>query len=144
MRYRYLFGWAGGLLMLFLAYDIFLAGSLLAVDGYYQYGLFGGLLMAATVLISAAGQHRWAARWPDCKPSAFSLGTAFPEIRESLSHPAFLVLLAASATAYTTQGIPFSLSTYIYLFIWRFPPQAFMPSPYIARASCREKVCQYV
>src|SRR3546814_15680479 len=25
MRYRYLFGWAGGLLMLFLAYDVFLA-----------------------------------------------------------------------------------------------------------------------
>src|SRR3546814_18670593 len=109
MRYRYLFGWAGGLLMLFLAYDIFLAGSLLAVDGYYQYGLFGGLLMAATVLISAAGQHRWAARWPDCKPSAFSLGTAFREIRESLSHPAFLVLLAAGAIAYTSQGITFSI-----------------------------------
>src|SRR3546814_11245274 len=73
MRYRYLFGWAGGLLMLFLAYDIFLAGSLLAVDGYYQYGLFGGLLMAATVLISAAGRHRWAARWTDCKPDRKSV-----------------------------------------------------------------------
>src|SRR3546814_1400856 len=97
MRYRYLFGWAGGLLMLFLAYDVFLAKSLLAVEGYYQYGLFGGLLMAATVLISAAGQHRWAARWPDRRPSAFSLGTAFREIRESLTHPAFLVLIAAGA-----------------------------------------------
>jgi MFS family permease len=60
MRYRYLFGWAGGLLMLFLAYDVFLAKSLLQVEGYYQYGLVGGLLMAATVLISAAQpRHRF-------------------------------------------------------------------------------------
>ena len=135
MRYRYLFGWAGGLLMLFLAYDVFLAKSLLAVEGYYQYGLFGGLLMAATVLISAAGQHRWAARWPDRKPSAFSIGTAFREIRESLTHPAFLVLLAAGAIAYTSQGITFSISNYLYLFIWRFSPGAFMIYPWVLFAS---------
>ena len=135
MRYRYLFGWAGGLLMLFLAYDVFLAGSMLKVDGYYQYGLFGGLLMAATVLISAAGQHRWAARWPDRQPSAFSIGTAFREIRESLSHPAFLVLLAAGAIAYTSQGITFSISNYLYLFIWRFTPEAFMLYPWVLFAS---------
>src|SRR3546814_3258120 len=104
MRYRYLFGWAGGLLMLFLAYDVFLAKSLLAVEGYYQYGLFGGLLMAATVLISAAGQHRWAAPWPDRRPPAFSLGTAFRAIRDSLTHPPFLALLPAGAIAPTNQG----------------------------------------
>ncbi len=135
MRYRYLFGWAGGLLMLFLAYDIFLAKSLLAVDGYYQYGLFGGLLMAATVLVSAAGQHRWAARWPDRKPSALSPATAVREIREALTHPAFLILLAAGAIAYTSQGITFSISNYLYLFIWRFSPEAFMIYPWVLFAS---------
>src|SRR3546814_6573302 len=67
--------------------------------------MIGGQLMAATVIISAAGQHRWAERWHDRRPSAFSLGTAFREIRESLTHPAFLVLLAAGAIAYTSQGI---------------------------------------
>src|SRR3546814_19575625 len=92
MRYRYLFGWAGGLLMLFLAYDVFLAKSLLAVEGYYQYGLLGGLLLEATVLISAAGEHRWAERWPDLRPSAFSHGPAFSELLESLPHPAVRVL----------------------------------------------------
>src|SRR3546814_18773654 len=91
--------------------------------------------MAATVLISAAGQHRWAARWPDRRPSAFSLGTAFREIRESLTHPAFLVLLAAGAIAYTSQGITFSISNYLYLFIWRFPPEAFMLYPWVLFAS---------
>src|SRR3546814_14376637 len=97
--------------MLFLAYDVFLAKSLLAVEGYYQYGLFGGLLMAATVLISAAGQHRWAARWPDRRPSALSLGPAFREIRESLPHPPFLVLLAAVATGSTSPRKLIPLST---------------------------------
>src|SRR3546814_18175970 len=87
--------------------------------------------MAATVLISAAGQHRWAARWPDRRPSAFSLGTAFREIRESLTHPAFLVLLAAGAIAYTSPGIPFSISNYPYLFIWRFSPLAFILYPWV-------------
>jgi GPH family glycoside/pentoside/hexuronide:cation symporter len=135
MRYRYLFGWAGGLLMLFLAYDLFLAKSLLAVEGYYQYGLFGGLLMAATVLISAAGQHRWAARWPDRKPSALSPVTAFREIREALTHPAFLILLAAGAIAYTSQGVTFSISNYLYLFIWKFSPVAFKIYPWVLFAS---------
>lgn len=135
MRYRYLFGWAGGLLMLFLAYDVFLAKSLLQVEGYYQYGLFGGLLMAVTVLVSAAGQHRWAARWPERKPSALRIGTAFREIREALSHPAFLVLLAAGAIAYTSQGVTFSISNYLYIFIWRFSPGAFMLYPWVLFAS---------
>ncbi|HMN54041.1 MAG TPA: MFS transporter [Sphingopyxis sp.] len=135
MRYRYLFGWAGGLLMLFLAYDLFLAKSLLAVEGYYQYGLFGGLLMAATGLISAAGQHRWAARWPDRKPSALSPVTAFREIREALTHPAFLILLAAGAIAYTSQGVTFSISNYLYLFIWKFSPVAFKIYPWVLFAS---------
>src|SRR3546814_19403403 len=96
--------------------------------------------MAATVLISAAGQHRVAARWPDRRPSAFSLGTAFREIRESLTHPAFLVLLAAGAIAYTSQGITFSISNYLYLFIWRFSPEAFMIYPWVLFASVVGKI----
>src|SRR3546814_18049762 len=91
--------------------------------------------MAAKGLILAAGQHRWAARGPDCMPSACSLGTACREVRESLSHPAFMVLLAAGAIAYTSQGITFSISNYLYLFIWRFPPEAFMLYPWVLFAS---------
>lgn len=131
MRFRYLFGWAGGLLMLFLAYGVFLVpdaehkvGQLNPV-GYWKYGLFGGLLIAAAVLLSAAAQHRWAAKLPDRKPEPFSLGAAFSEIREAFSHPAFLVLFFAGALAYTSQGITFSIANYLYLYVWRFSQGAF-------------------
>ena len=79
MRFRFLFGWAGGLLMLFLAYSVFLvpesgaAVGQLNPAGYWRYGLFGGGLMAIAVLISAAGQHRAIARFPDHRPGPSSL-----------------------------------------------------------------------
>lgn len=131
MRFRFLFGWAGGLLMLFLAYDVFLADGLLEPAGYLAYGVTGAILMAGAVLISALAQHRWAARLPERAPGAFSLRGAFSEIRESLSHPAFLVLLAAGALAYTSQGVTFSIANYLYLFIWRFDAGAFAVYPWL-------------
>ena len=135
MRFRYLFGWAGGLLMLFLAYGVFLVpdaehkvGQLNPV-GYWQYGLFGGVLMAAAVLISARAQHNWVARFPDKKPGPFSLRSAFDEIWAAFSHPAFLVLFFAGALAYTSQGITFSIANYLYLYVWRFSQGAFQLYP---------------
>lgn len=131
MRFRFLFGWAGGLLMLFLAYDVFLADGLLEPEGYLAYGVTGAIIMSAAVLFSAAAQHRWATGLPEVVPGKFSLSGAFGEIRESLGHPAFLILLAAGALAYTSQGVTFSIANYLYLFIWRFTPIAFTFYPWI-------------
>jgi len=131
MRFRFLFGWAGGLLMLFLAYDVFLADGLLEPEGYLAYGVTGAILMAAAVLISAFAQHRWAAGLPERAPGKFSLSGAFSEIRESLSHPAFLILLAAGMLAYTSQGVTFSIANYLYLYIWRFSTGAFTVYPWL-------------
>lgn len=135
MRFRFLFGWAGGLLMLFLAYDVFLADGLLEADGYLAYGVTGAIIMAAAVFFSALGQHPVASGLPEVEPDKFSLGSAFSEIRESLSHPAFLILLAAGALAYTSQGVTFSIANYLYLFIWRFTPVAFTFYPWVLFAS---------
>ena len=135
MRFRFLFGWAGGLLMLFLAYDVFLADGMLEAEGYYQYGIAGAVLMAGSVLVSAFAQHRYATGLPDRRPERMSLKNAFGEIAESLSHPAFLVLLAAGAFAYTSQGITFSIANYLYLFIWKFDAFAFRLYPFVLFAS---------
>ena len=135
MRYRYLFGWGGGLLIMFLAYNVFLSGGMLNPAGYQHYGLAGALLMAAAVLVSAFGQHRYAAGLPAVRPAPFSLRTAFAEITESLSHPAFLILLVAGGLAYTSQGITFSVSNYLYLFVWRFSEGAFQIYPFVLFAS---------
>jgi glycoside/pentoside/hexuronide:cation symporter, GPH family len=126
MRYRYLFGWGGGLLIMFLAYDVFMAGGLLKPEGYRAYGLAGALLMLAAVLASALAQHRYASGLPTVKPSPQSLRGAFGEIVECFSHRAFLILLAAGALAYTSQGVTFSIANYLYLFIWRMPETTFV------------------
>ena len=59
-RYRYLSGWAGGLLMMVLAYTVFMPGpeGLLQQDGYIVFGIFGAILMAVSVIGSAYGQHK--------------------------------------------------------------------------------------
>ena len=137
MRYRVLFAWAGGLLMLFLAYGVFLvpdenhAVGQLNADGYLEYGLFGAALIAVSVLVSAAGQHSRVAQWPAVRPAKTSFGEAFTEIREALTHPAFLVLAAGGAVAITSSQITFAISNYLYLFVWRFSDTAFRLYPFL-------------
>ncbi|MDE2411153.1 MAG: MFS transporter [Sphingomonadales bacterium] len=123
MRYRYLFGWGGGLLAMFFAYTVFLSGpnGMLSAHGYRNYGLFGAVLIAAAVLISALAQHSRVAVRPPPPRNPFSLSTAFIELKECFSHRAFLILLLGGALAYTSQGVTFSISNYLYLFIWRLP-----------------------
>ncbi len=135
MRFRFLFGWGGGLLVMFLAYNLFLSNGLLDGEGYRAYGLFGAVLMAGAVLASARGQHRRVAV-PSPRPdSPFRLSTAFAELKESFSHRAFLVLIAGGGLAYTSQGITFSLSNYLYLFVWRFTPDNLKLYPFVLFAA---------
>jgi glycoside/pentoside/hexuronide:cation symporter, GPH family len=136
-RTRFLFAWGGGLLMLLLAYGVFLPQAMLARDGYQLYGIAGAVLMVVTVLVSAAGQHKWVAHRPPPRPAAEigGIGGAVADIRESLGHPAFLVLMFAIIAAITSQGITFSISNYLYLFVWRFPPIALQLYPIMLFAS---------
>ncbi len=137
MRYRYLFGWGGGLLMLFLAYDVFLVPDAthkvgqLNTNGYWNYGLFGAALMAGSVILSALGQHKRVAHLPATRPVKTSLRHAFGEIKEALSHRASVILLSAAAIAYTSQGITFSIGNYLYIFVWQFSAKAFQIYPWI-------------
>ncbi|ANY20171.1 Inner membrane symporter YihP [Tsuneonella dongtanensis] len=136
-RTRFLFAWGGGLLMLLLAYGVFLPNAMLARDGYQLYGIAGAALMVITVLVSAIGQHKWVAHRPPPRPAdeLKGIGGAVSDIRESLGHPAFLVLMFALIAAITSQGITFSLSNYLYIFVWRFPPVALQLYPLMLFAS---------
>ncbi len=135
-RFRFLFSWGGGLLMLLLAYGVFLPNAMLAREGYRNFGLFGAGLMAACVLVSAIGQHRWVKGWPPeravgGKSALASLG----DIRESFSHPACLIVMGGIAASLTAQGITFALSNYLYLYIWKFTPTALQAFPFLLFAS---------
>ncbi|WP_374408226.1 MFS transporter [Pelagerythrobacter sp.] len=134
-RFRYLFGWTGGLVLLFLAYNVFLRDGLTEAESYQVYGLVGALVIVVTTLISALGQHTYVARYPETRPPPFSLKTAFAEIVEAFSERAFLILSAGAVAAYVSQGMTFSLSNYLYLFAWEFDEAALAVYPLILFAS---------
>lgn len=118
-RYRFLFGWTGGLITLFLAYQVFLRDDLLGRDGYQAYGLFGAVGMALFVIGSALGQHRFVAKYPKDKPGPFRLRAVFHEIVEAFSERPFLIFAAGALAAYVSQGMTFALSNYLYYFVWQ-------------------------
>ncbi|MBA3896874.1 MAG: MFS transporter [Sphingomonadaceae bacterium] len=125
LRYRYLFGWAGGLAMLVLAYGVLLApqggqAGPLVGQGYHRYGLIGAGFMALTVLLSALGTHRrYAKRSPHTTPRE-PLRATLAGMRRTLSNPAFLILMGACVFAFASQGVTFAMSNYLLTFVWRF------------------------
>lgn len=141
MRFRFLFGWIGGLLILFLAYDVFLVPTKdhpigqLNPEGYWNYGLFGAVVMVVSLLVAALGQHKAVARYPERRAAVTHKGGIFGEIFEALSHPAAVILFGGAALAYISQGITFSISNYLYLFVWRFPQWGFQVYPVVLMMS---------
>ena len=132
-RYRYLSGWCGGILMMLLAYTVFMPGAdgLLERDGYVTFGIFGAVLMAVSVLGSAIGQHRLVAHLPETKPPPFSLKGAFAEIFEAFSEKAFLIFAVGGLAAYVAQGMTFSISNYLNVFVWQFDEAALIAYPIV-------------
>jgi len=121
MRYRFLFGWAGGLLMLIFAYGIFFTGEKGVSDpvGYDAYSVWGALMMTGAVLISALGQHRHVAKQSPPAPRGVGLGHAFTEVKATLSNRAFLWLVSAAVFGLINQGLTFALTNYQLGFLWR-------------------------
>ncbi len=121
MRYRFLFGWAGGLLMLIFAYGIFFTGAkgVSDPDGYDSLSLWGALMMTGSVLISAFGQHRHVAKQSPPAPRGVGLGHALAEVKATLSNKAFLWLVSAALFGLINQGLTFALSNYQLAFLWQ-------------------------
>ena len=121
MRYRFLFGWAGGLLILIFAYGIFFAGpeGVTDVDGYNAYALCGALMIVGSVLVSALGQHKHVAKQSPPPPPNHGLKHALAEMRATLSNRAFLWLVSAALFGLINQGITFALTNYLLAFLWQ-------------------------
>lgn len=134
-RYRFLFGWIGGLLLFFLANTVFLrkdaehAVGQLNPEGYWAYGLCGAIIMAVSVLLSAAGQHRRVAHLPAVKPAPTTVRHALGEIFESLRHPAALILLGGAFVGIAGNQLSFTISNFLYLYVWQFDETYFALLP---------------
>ena len=124
--YRYLFGWAGGLSILLLAYGVFLTPSatypngLLNRVGYGHLAIASTVIMVVAILASALGTHHEIARLPKTVVRSQSLGSHFRELWETVKNRGFLILMLAGVCAYTNQGISYALSNYTYSYIWQF------------------------
>lgn len=136
IRYRFLFGWAGGLALLFLAYGVFLAptadqpAGLLRREGYDAYAWTGVGMMCLSVLIVALGTHRRLAHRPAKMPPKLPLRAELRAIASTLNNRAFLVLMGAGVFAYANQGLNFATSTYMQTYVWEFPRWAFTAYPF--------------
>ncbi len=120
-RFRFLSGWIGGLVMMLLAFGVFMPGAegRLNQEGYVYFGIFGAVLMAVSVIGSAAGQHYLIARLPETQPPPFTFKGLFGEIFDAFSQWPFLVFAAGALAAYINQGMTFALTNYLNLFVWQ-------------------------
>jgi GPH family glycoside/pentoside/hexuronide:cation symporter len=128
--YRYLFGWAGGMMSLFISYAWLLTDGhgqpdLLNRSNYWGFALFGAGAMFTAILLSALGTHREIRRLPKPEIVSQPLGAHFRELWETVKNRAFLTLMGAGICYYSAQGISFALANYLYVHVWRFSSGAF-------------------
>ena len=129
VRYRFLFGWAAGLVMLALAYGVFLLPDAeypvgqLNPRGYEKLALVGSIAMLIAVLVSALGTHRRLAR-PVAVSNQPAADHSLRAILGTLNDRPFLILMAAGIFTFANQGMTFALSNYLLLYIWEFPQAA--------------------
>lgn len=126
MRFRFLFGWAGGLTIMFIAYAIFLVPTedypvgLLNKDGYQNYAILGAIIMLAAVLISSIGTHRRVVGQYRNTKSLPPTAETFGQIMETFRYRPFLLLMLAGVFAFTNQWLVFALSPYLFTHVWEF------------------------
>ncbi len=131
-RWRSIFGWAGGLVMLTLAFGAFLVPSArypvgqLNIDGYELYGWTGAFLMIIATSVSALTTHRRIAGLDSNPPVHLPLGQTVRKIARTLANRAFLILLASTLFAFINQGLAFSATTYLLSYYWEMPQAGFL------------------
>ena len=131
-RWRYVFGWAGGLAMLMLAFTVFLVPSArypvgqLNIDGYAYYGWTGAVLMVVAALIAALTTHRRIARLDSSPAVHLPLDQTVRKVASILANRAFLILLGATLFYYISVGTSFSTATYMLTYYWEMPQSGFL------------------
>lgn len=124
--YRYLFGWLGGLLVVVLAYGVFLTATqqypngILNVSGYHKLSLVTAGMMLLAILVSALGTHREIARLPQAAAASQSFGETLHELWTAMRNRGFQILILAGVCVYTNQGIGYALANYFYGYVWQF------------------------
>ncbi|MBS0332818.1 MAG: MFS transporter, partial [Proteobacteria bacterium] len=124
ISFRFLFQWAGGLLMYYLAFRVFLRPDAthpvgqLNPTGYSVYSIAAGVVMLAAILASAAGTHRQIPYLRQPPERRLTLKGLFSEMFEALANRSFLSLLGAILFFAMAVGLGFSAGVYFQTFFW--------------------------
>jgi Na+/melibiose symporter-like transporter len=101
-----------------------IADGILNVEGYRQAGVFGTLLMAASILVFAIGLHR---HIPHIKthsaPGSPSPGQFYRQVYDVIRIPALRTILTSGALYWAGSGTYAALWVYIYSYFWEFTSQ---------------------
>jgi GPH family glycoside/pentoside/hexuronide:cation symporter len=126
MAYRYMFAIVGGSLLYIVTLKVFLQPEpgyptgLLNPNGWWRYAVTASIIMALSILISAAGTHSRIPtfRKPIDRPRR-SLGTILGEMRETLGHGSFLALMGYGVIKFTGTGVVSALALYFATYWWK-------------------------
>jgi GPH family glycoside/pentoside/hexuronide:cation symporter len=131
-RWRVMFAWGGGLLMLLLAFGVFLVPNAkypvgqLNVEGYQLYGWFGALFMMVATTVGAISTHHRIAKRPDAAPVHLPLWETLHQIAKTLANRAYLQLMLSALFAFINQGVSISITTYLLTYFWQMPQIGFI------------------
>ncbi|WP_374525642.1 MFS transporter [Sphingopyxis sp.] len=124
VRYRFLFGWLGGLLATALAYNVFLKSDdpaksgLLDPAGYTAFGLFGAVLILLTTLGSALGQQRRILSLPVAAKAQHGK-SMLADIALAFRNPAFVALAGGALFIITGYATTIAAINYMMLYVWQ-------------------------
>lgn len=127
LSYRYFFGWTGGTLMASFALAFLLvptetiANGMFNVDGFARMGIVAGLVIFATIMISALGTHSYI---PYLQPAPakrkMTVRRVYSELWETLANRSFAGLFLAALFGAVASGMGAGLNYYINSFYWQF------------------------
>jgi hypothetical protein len=126
MAYRYMFAIVGGALLYIVTLKVFLQPEpgyptgLLNPNGWWRYAVTAAIVMAVSILISAAGTHSRIPtfRKPVDRPKR-SLPTIVREMRQTLGHGSFLALMGYGVIKFTGTGVVSALALYFATYWWK-------------------------
>jgi GPH family glycoside/pentoside/hexuronide:cation symporter len=124
LSFRYFFGIMAGVVMGVLTYRYLLFPDALHADprfnpdGYVRFALASGIVMFASILISARGTHRYIPFFRQPEQRRITLGETLREMWSSLSHTQFVILVVAAIFGTVSNGLNAQLHIYFNTYFW--------------------------
>ncbi|MFZ5669384.1 MAG: MFS transporter [Pseudomonadota bacterium] len=129
LSWRFFFAWWGGLTLSVSMFWFLMRATAdypvgqLNPQAYKEYAIVGSLLMFVSILVSAAGTHRYIPWLPQPgAPEKRSLATTAREVFQTLNIRPFLAISGVGLVSAISIGVGFSLAFYISTYVWELTP----------------------